>query len=454
VRGRVIGTVTASRRREHESFTAEDLKLLEELGERAAIAIENARLHRETTDGRARAEQLYRFAQAVVAADTVDVVFEAALAALQVAVGADRAAILTYGADEVMRFRTWRNLSDAYRGAVEGHSPWPRDAVAPEPVLVPDVDADPSMRAFLPLFREEGIGSLAFIPLVTRGRLIGKFMVYFREPHTYSASELDLAAAIASHVASVTARFEAIAKLEETIRYNEMFAGVLAHDLRNPLGAIITAAQVALMRQEGQGGRSTKPISRILSSSQRMTRMIDQLLDVTRARVGGGIQVAPCRANLADLCAQASGEIELAFPHWTLNREVLGELDGKWDPDRLLQVISNLLSNAGQHGRPEGVVTVRLDGREPDTVTLEVRNGGSIPDSIMPSLFDPFRGTRSLRETSRGLGLGLFIVKEITEAHGGTVRVASTPSEGTSFTVRLPRNGGRSVGPHGHGEAS
>jgi signal transduction histidine kinase len=300
------------------------------------------------------------------------------------------------------------------------------------------------MEAFLPLFREERIGSLAFIPLVTRGQLIGKFMIYYREPHQYSPNELELAASIASHVASVTARFAAIARLEETIRYNELFAGVLAHDLRSPLGAIMTAAQIVSMRQEGQGDGSTKPISRILSSGQRMARMIGQLLDVTRARAGGGIQVEPSEMNLANLCTQAIGELQLAFPSWTIKREITGELDGTWDPDRLSQIVSNLVSNAGQHGRPEGSITVRLDGRAPDTVTLEVHNDGSIPASIMPSLFDPFRGTRKARDSSRGLGLGLFIVKEIAEAHGGTVQVASSAAEGTTFVVRLPRRTVRS----------
>ena len=167
--------------------------------------------------------------------------------------------------------------------------------------------------------------------------------------------------------------------------------------------------------------------------------MIDQLLDVTRARSGGGIHVEPREINLADLCAEASAEMEVVFPHWRLERQVTGNLDGRWDPDRLLQIISNLLSNAGQHGRPEGVVTVSLDGRDPGTITLEVHNGGAIPAAAMPSLFDPFRGTRPRGNSSRGLGLGLFIVKEITEAHGGTVTVSSSDAEGTRFTVRLPR---------------
>ncbi len=444
-RGQIIGTVTAARCRPDQGFTTEDLKLLEELGERAAATIENARLHTEAVNARARAEQLYRFAQAVVAADRLEVVLEAALDALETAVGAKRAAILISDADGVMRFRAWRRLSEKYRHAVEGHSPWPRDAVAPQPVLVGDVEADPSMKSFLTLFHDEGIGSLAFIPLVTRGHLIGKFMLYFREAHVYSEQEIELSSAIAHHLASVTARFEAFSKLEETIRYNDLFAGVLAHDLRNPLGAMMTAGQILLMRNEGAADLNAKPVSRILSSGQRMMTMIDQLLDVTRARAGGGIEVRPRNTDLGDLCSQAIDELELAFPRWTIQRKSTGALRGEWDPDRLLQVISNLVSNAGQHGRPQGVVAVNLDGREPDTVILRIQNGGAIPASVLPSLFDPFRGSRQPPDASRGLGLGLFIVKEIARAHGGSVDVSSSDPEGTTFTLRLPRRATRSL---------
>jgi signal transduction histidine kinase len=227
--------------------------------------------------------------------------------------------------------------------------------------------------------------------------------------------------------------------LEDTIRYNDLFAGILAHDLRNPLGAMMTAAQIVLMRQEGEPDRNAKPASRIMTSGQRMMRMIDQLLDLTRARVGGGIALEPRDSNLADLCDQALGELELAFPQWAIHRESVGELGGTWDSDRLLQIISNLVSNAGQHGRPEGLVEVKLDGRDPNAVTFEVRNGGVISPSLLPTLFDPFRGGRQRRDASRGLGLGLYIVREIARAHGGTVEVASTAESGTSFVVRLPR---------------
>lgn len=131
-------------------------------------------------------------AQSVVSAGRVEEVFEAALDAIDAALGTSRGAILIYDDQKVMRFRASRGLSEEYRRAVEGHSPWSPDATAPQPVLVPDVQSDAAMRAYLPLFAQEKIGSLAFIPLVTRGRLIGKFMVYYDETHEYSSTSSSL----------------------------------------------------------------------------------------------------------------------------------------------------------------------------------------------------------------------------------------------------------------------
>ncbi|MGE3543680.1 MAG: GAF domain-containing protein [Kofleriaceae bacterium] len=405
----------------------------------ASQAVERLRLIDVERQSRTRTEQLYRFAQVVVTAQKLDEVLQAALDAIATVLGANRSSILLAEEDDVMRFRAWRALSDDYRRAVDGHLPWPTDATAPQPVLVPNVEADPAMAPYLPLFRREAIAALAFIPLVVHGKMLGTFTVYYGEPHPFSPEELELATAIARHLASVIARFNAVTKLEDTIHYNEMFAGVLAHDLRNPLGAMLTAAQLLLMRQEGEGDRNAKPLSRILSSGQRMTRMIDQLLDVTRARAGGGIDVQPRDTNLADLCSQAIGELELSYPDWRFHLEVHGPQSGTWDPDRLLQIVSNLIANAGQHGDVERGITVKLDGRVPDHVTLEVRNYGAIPAHLLPTLFDPFRGAQHRRAHARGLGLGLFIVKELVRAHGGSVDVSSSDTDGTAFVIRLPR---------------
>lgn len=444
VRGRIIGAVMSTRTRPGETYGAEDLDLLEGLASRAAAALENSRLHHDADTARQRFEQLYRFAHAAATSERLEQVFDAALDAIARALGTPRGAILLADDAGTMRFRAWRGLSDEYRRAVAGHSPWPKDATAPQPVVVPDVTTDPSMAAFVPLFTSERIGSLAFIPLVTRGTLIGKLMVYHDEAHPYSTTEIELAAAIANHLASVTTRFTLVAELERTVHDNELFAGVLAHDLRNPLGAIMTAAQLLLMRQEGEGNRNAKPLSRILSSGQRMTRMIDQLLDFTRARVGGGLAIQPRDANLAELCSQAVGELELVFPDRRIECSFAGNLQGVWDADRLLQIVSNLVANASQHGQSDGVIAVRADGTDAESVVLEVHNMGAVPEALLPNLFDPFRGTTHRRDHSRGLGLGLYIVKQLARAHGGSANVASSEAAGTTFTVRLPRRASRS----------
>jgi PAS domain S-box-containing protein len=440
-RGRIIGTVTLSRADAGPAYTRADVALVEELAARAAGAIENSLLYEESVEARRRAEQLYHFAQAVAAADNVRVVFEAALGAIEGALGTQRAAILTLDADNVMRFSAYRNLSDEYRATVEGHCPWPLDATAPEPVLVPDVTLDASLAPFAELFRSEGIGALAFIPLVTGERLVGKFMLYYEKQHSFSTHDVDMALAIANHLASVMARFSAVAALEETLRANELFAGALAHDLRNPLSAMMTAAQLVLMMREGENAAdpTAKPLSKILASGQRIARMIEQLLDFTRARSGGGIEIQPSEGHAGELLAQASDELELVHADWTIHYEASGNLAVVWDCDRMLQVISNLIANAGQHGKSGSAIVLRLDGSHDDDVKLEIHNEGAIPAGLLPNIFDPFRTSRHRGAQSGGLGLGLFIVRQIVRAHGGTVTVSSSEVTGTTFTLTLPR---------------
>ncbi|HUQ07271.1 MAG TPA: GAF domain-containing protein [Kofleriaceae bacterium] len=403
----------------------------------SAMALERVRLQEEERTSRIRAELLYGLAGAVIVAQSVDDVYDAALDAITLGLRTTRSSILTYGTEPVMRFRSWRGLSDRYRTAVDGHSPWSHDTRNPQPIVIPDVENDPAMARYRPIFRDESIGALAFIPLITGQQLLGKFMVYYDKPRQLSSSEIDLARAIANHVAAAVARFNVVAELEESVRFNEMFTGILGHDLRNPLGAIVTAAQLAMLKNTSE--KLTKPLSRILTSGARMARMIDQLLDFTHVRLGGGMPLSPQRLDLVPVVRHVVDELDDAHPEWSLSLDHNGDTAGAWDGDRLAQVFSNLIANALQHGDVAGGVRVRLDGSRRETLRAEVENVGTIPDDLLPLLFEPLAGGRSRRAGARGLGLGLFISREIVRAHGGTIDIRCVDGTRTIFVIDLPR---------------
>ncbi|HSQ64433.1 MAG TPA: CHASE domain-containing protein, partial [Polyangiaceae bacterium] len=226
---------------------------------------------------------------------------------------------------------------------------------------------------------------------------------------------------------------------EEMLRFTELFVGILGHDLRSPLGAISLGCDV-LKKEVGGNEKATRIVARILASSRRMARMIDQILDLTRSRLGGGLPVVPKPTDLGVVVKDVVGEIAEAKPECRVDLDVSGDLHGDWDPDRLAQVFSNLVGNAVAHsqGAP---VRVELRGSEPERVVLKVHNAGVIPPELRPVLFEPFRGGARQGRVSSGLGLGLYITRSIVEGHEGTVEVESAEGQGTTFTVVLPRRG-------------
>ena len=230
--------------------------------------------------------------------------------------------------------------------------------------------------------------------------------------------------------------------MNEVARSRDLVVGILGHDLRSPLQAIALSTELSLhMGQLNE--RQTMLSKKVLESTDRMGALINDLLDVTRARFGAGLSVVRAMMNMGTVAEQVVDEVRMVHPDRTIELSVSGILVGEWDKARIGQVFSNLLNNAMQYGSYSVPVRVGLKG-DPKAVTLTVGNDGvTIPADKLKTIFDPL--TRLVTEedvvpTSGNLGLGLYITKEVVVAHGGTIEVTSSEMEGTIFTARFPRS--------------
>jgi signal transduction histidine kinase len=229
----------------------------------------------------------------------------------------------------------------------------------------------------------------------------------------------------------------------------DLFLAILGHDLRNPLNSI---SMSALMPRPPPGRPNADtadagPASfaaQIVNHAQGMARMIADLLDYTRTRLGAGMPVSPAPMDLGALGRELFDQFRAAHPERELRYQADGDLRGDWDADRLRQAVSNLLGNAVQHGAADAPIDLRLDGTAPDAVVVVVHNGGPpIPPGELPRIFDPLvRGSSAQHpKVNRpgSIGLGLYIAREVARSHGGGIDVTSSAAAGTAFTVTLPR---------------
>jgi PAS domain S-box-containing protein len=237
----------------------------------------------------------------------------------------------------------------------------------------------------------------------------------------------------------ITERIQAERSLRERADFEQKLIGIVGHDLRQPLQTIAMSAGILLMRP-GLDERALVGVQRITAAAARMQRMLHDILDFTRARLGGGIPLERVQSDIGQLAREAAEEVALVHPERQVEVAVEGSAEGRWDADRLRQVLDNLLTNALAYSPAGTPVRLEVDGRTPGEVHVRVHNAGApIPAEILPVLFQPMtRGTRAAG-AERSVGLGLFIVRHLVEAHGGRVEVASTEAEGTTFSVHLPR---------------
>jgi signal transduction histidine kinase len=175
-----------------------------------------------------------------------------------------------------------------------------------------------------------------------------------------------------------------------------------------------------------------------------MDRMVGDLLDVTRSRLGGGIPIERDWMNLEEAVRDVASELSGQYPGRAIEVTSAGDMRGRWDRGRLIQVLTNLMGNAIEHGATETPVHVTMDGSG-DEVTIAIHNHGvPIPTSLIPRIFDPMKRRKAIGRRSAGaaanLGLGLYIADQIVAGHNGHIDVESSASAGTTFTVRLPRD--------------
>src|SRR6185503_9170506 len=225
-------------------------------------------------------------------------------------------------------------------------------------------------------------------------------------------------------------------QLRDIAAFRERLIGIVGHDLRNPLNAITVGAQLLL----GSGrlaGAEADLATHILGASRRMKRIIVQLLEFTRAHLGGGFVLDRAPTDLGDVCRRICDELRLATGR-QIDVVEEGEISGLWDAELLGEVFSNIVGNAVQHAAPGTTIEVELT-RDGDSARATVANAGHpIAPELLGSLFEPFRRGSADSERDVGhLGLGLYIANEVVRAHGGRIDVVSAEGR-TAFTMTLP----------------
>ena len=257
------------------------------------------------------------------------------------------------------------------------------------------------------------------------------------------ATDLDISDLTRFNEAIDQALMESISYYSKKLDHSRnLFLGILSHDLRNPLGAMLMSAQLTL-KIGTLNERQTMLISQIIASAGRATEILDHLLDLTRARLGGGLSVSKEPMDMAFVSRQLVDEMRALHPGRTFTLEISGDTEGEWDRPRIGQVLSNLLGNAVQYGFTDLPIGVTVKG-DTKGVLLSVHNHGvPIPPDAIGGIFDSLaRRAAENGEDPRSLhlGLGLYVTKEIISAHGGSIDVTSSEKNGTTFTIRFPRS--------------
>jgi PAS domain S-box-containing protein len=389
---RTLAILTFGTAESGRHFGPEDLALAEELARRAAVLLERAGLHARIV------ESENRFRMALAAGHTA--VFEQ---------------------DRELRYR-WQ-----YNSRTSGNAVGKRH----EDFFAPDEAAR------LTAIKQRVLDTGEPLRQEVRLTLQGKPTIYMLTIDPLYDDHGAISGIIGAAL-DITEERRVQEELAQAVTFREELMGILGHDLRNPLGAISVATGM-------MGKRADLPpalreyVERIRRAGKRMNEMIRTILDFTQVRFHGALPVRPAHADLAEVAHAIVDELRAAEPERTIELDIRGDATGRFDAARVGELLSNLVGNALMHGGADEPVRVSLDADD-DDVWLRVHNRGeAIAPEQKAALFEPFRRGPESGARSGGLGLGLYIVRQIVAAHGGTIAVESNADDGTTFIVRLPR---------------
>ena len=411
-----------------------------------------SKIARDITD-RKRAQRiqqaLYELASTVNGAVALHDIFDGALDAICRCQGTHRAAILLYDSPGVMRFRAWRDLSPEYRSAVEGHSPWKRDELSPQPVCIDNVREAKFDARLRDVITRERIQAMAFLPITYEGRLLGKFMVYYDAPHRFTPEELQPAQTIATQVAFAIERRrtgenlermvnERTASLREAIAQMEEFSYSISHDLRAPVRAMQCYAEV-LMEDYGSGldDHAKKYLERIIHSGVRMDRLIQDILTYSRlSRREIKLQPISLDRLTREIVNQYLDVKPASGPEITVGGALMPVVGHEAS---LSQAVSNLLNNAIKFVEPgtQPRIHVWTERRNGEVRLWIEDNGIGIKPEYQHRLFNVFERVHP-EKNYEGTGIGLAIVRKAAERMGGKAGVESNGVDGSKFWIQLP----------------
>jgi signal transduction histidine kinase/CheY-like chemotaxis protein len=445
-RGRTLGAITFVAAESGRRYDRADLELALDLGRRAGLAVDNARLFRESQ------ESLRLLGLLVEAAGRLTGTLDPAALRTTVLdlsnrlIAADAHAIWRLEADTgdwVMADSA--GLSDAYQ---RDHGRIPKVGTMPEhPIRAEDALATTDLENRRAAYRSEGIASLLAVPLRTHGRVTGTLVFYYRTPRRLDdvtvrvASALaDLAGAALGTADLYTRETASRCRAEEADRRKDEFIAMLAHELRNPLAPLRNSLQIVRLAG-GDAGLVARARDMMDRQVTHLARMVDDLLDASRITLGK----VPLRAERLDVAAVARQVVADRRPEAdakgvALAARIPGAVWVNGDPTRLAQILDNLLTNALKFTPAGGRVEVDVEPADGQVVMVVRDTGVGIGPDMLPRLFQTFaQADRTLDRSAGGLGLGLAIVKGLAELHGGTVRAESAGlGRGAMFTVIIP----------------